>query len=131
MESTTSEYMESLKDKALGFLRLCAAGDSREGFRLYAAGHMKHHNAWFKGDAHTLMVAMEESARMNPNKIFEVQRALEDGDLVAVHSFIRQNEADRGAAVIHIFRFEGGKIAEAWDFAQAIPEPMVNENGMF
>ena len=123
--------MESLKEKALDFLRLCAAGDSREAFRLYAASDFKHHNVWFKGDADTLMNAMEESARMNPDKVFEVQRALEDGDLVAVHSYIKQNPQDRGAAVIHIFRFEEDKIAELWDFAQPMPEEIVNENGMF
>jgi len=50
---------------------------------------------------------MEENAAQNPNKTFEVQFALEDGDRVAVFSRIRQNPEDRGAAVVHIFRFEG------------------------
>jgi predicted SnoaL-like aldol condensation-catalyzing enzyme len=120
-----------IKEIALDFLVLCARGDSREAFRLYAGIGFRHHNAWFKGDADTLMVAMEESARMNPDKIFEVQRALADRDLVAIHSFVKQKPEDRGAAVVHIFRFEGDKIAEMWDFGQAIPENMVNENGMF
>ena len=123
--------MIMIKEIALDFLVLCARGDSREAFRLYAGPGFRHHNAWFKGDADTLMVAMEESARMNPDKIFEVQRALQDGDLVAIHSFIRQNQEDKGAAVVHIFRFEGDKIAEMWDFGQAIPEEEINENGMF
>jgi predicted SnoaL-like aldol condensation-catalyzing enzyme len=121
----------TLKETAIDFLRLCAKGNSREGFRLFAGKDFKHHNAWFKGDAYTLMIAMEVSARVNPDKIFEIQRALEDDDLVAVHSFIKQNPQDMGAAVIHIFRFEGGKIAELWDFGQAIPEEQINENGMF
>ena len=123
--------MKNLKEIALDFLRLAAAGDSREAFRSYAGPGFKHHNAWFKGDAHTLMVAMEESARENPDKIFKVQRALEDGDLVAVHSFVKQNPRDRGVAVMHIFRFESGKIAELWDFSQPVPEVQINENGMF
>ena len=123
--------MESLKGKALTFLKLCAAGDSREAFRLFAGSGFKHLNIWFKGDADTLMIAMEESAKMNPDKIFEVQRALEDGDLVAIHSFVRQNPQDRGVAVMHIFRFEAGKIAELWDFGQPVPENPINENGMF
>lgn len=88
-------------------------------------------NAYFKGDGHTLMTAMEESARNNPNKIFEIQRALEDADLVAVHSRVQQTKNDLEIAVIHIFRFDKDKIVELWDFGQAIPTDTVNENGMF
>lgn len=123
--------MKTKKEMAKHFLELAAGGDSREAFSLYVAQDFKHHNAWFKGDADTLMNAMEESAKENPNKIFEIQRALEDGELVAVHSHIKQNPKDLGAAVIHIFRFEGDTIAELWDFGQAVPADQVNENGMF
>ena len=35
----------------------------------------------FKGDAETLMIAMEDADKENPNKMLEVQRALRDGDL--------------------------------------------------
>ena len=31
----------------------------------------------------------------------------EDGDFVAVHSHVRQRPGDLGAAVVHIFRFDG------------------------
>lgn len=119
------------KEIAQDFLKLCAAGESRRAFELYVSKDFKHHNAWFPGDRHTLMVAMEESAIENPTKIFEMKRALEDGNLVAVHSYIQQKPTDRGAAVIHILRFENDKIVEFWDFAQAVPENMVNKNGMF
>lgn len=110
---------------------MAARGDSREAFSLYVAQDFRHHNAWFKGDADTLMKAMEESAKENPDKTFEIQRTLEDGELVAVHSHIKQNPQDLGAAVIHIFRFEDDKIAELWDFGQPVPADQVNENGMF
>ena len=111
------------------FLSLCAKGDSCEAFKLYASENLKHHNAYFKGDGETLMLAMEESHRKTPNKIFEIQRALEDDDSVAVHSRIVQD--DQELAVIHIAKFEGNKIVELWDFGQAVPEDLVNENGMF
>ena len=116
---------------ATDFLRLAAKGDSREAFRHYIAPGFRHHNAYFKGDGETIMVAMEESAKENPDKIFEIQRALEDGDLVAVHSRIRQNPSDPDMAVMHIFRFESDKIIEMWDFGQFVPPEMPNENGMF
>jgi predicted SnoaL-like aldol condensation-catalyzing enzyme len=50
---------------------------------------------------------------------------------VAVHSRVRQNQADRGAALVHIFRFEGDRIAELWDIGQPVPAESVNAIGMF
>lgn len=123
---------KSNKEKAKDFLVLTSKGKSREAFSLYVAPSFKHHNAHFKGDANTLMMAMEENAAMMPNMIFEIQRALEDGDLVAVHSRFKQTQDDLGYAIMHILRFdESGKVAELWDFGQAVPKDMVNENGMF
>jgi predicted SnoaL-like aldol condensation-catalyzing enzyme len=119
------------KQTAQHFLQLAASGNARQAFALYAADGFKHHNPFFKGDAATLMQAMDDNAKQNPDKIFDIQRALEDGDGVAVHSHVRQSPTDAGAAVIHIFRFEGDKIAELWDVGQAMPDGMVNEFGMF
>ncbi len=123
--------MKNKKEAAQHFLKLTAEGKSREAFKLYASQDFKHHNVYFKGDANTLMTAMEEDAKINPDKIFEIQRALEDGDLVAVHSRFRQKTNELDWAVMHIFRFEKGKIVELWNFAQAAPVEMINENGMF
>lgn len=122
---------KTYKEIAIDFLQLAAKGDSREAFSKYVGQAFKHHNVYFKGDAETLMTAMEENAQQVPDKIFEVKRALEDGDLVAVHSHVRPTPDHLGYAVMHIFRFEEGKIAEMWDFGQEVPEEMVNENGMF
>ena len=119
------------KSIARNFLKLAATGHSHEAFRLYAGQNFKHHNAYFKGDADTLMLAMEESARTNPNKLFEIHHVLRDGDLVAVHSHVKQNSADSGVAVVHIFRFESDKIVELWDLGQPIPKKNINENGIF
>jgi len=77
------------------------------------------------------MTAMDENARQNPEKRLDVLRALEDGDLVAVHSHVRQKPDDRGAAVVHIFRFNGNRIVELWDLGQAVPPDAVNSSGMF
>lgn len=121
--------MQTRKQIATDFLQRCAKGDSRKAFELYVGKDFKHHNAYFEGDAHTLMVAMEESAKTSPNKLFEIQRALEDGELVAVHSHVQQEKLDM--AVMHIFRFVGDKIVELWDFGQQVPKDSPNENGMF
>lgn len=67
------------KEMAQDFLKLAAKGQSRKAFELYVADNFIHHNAYFKRDGHTLMRAMEENDQKNPNNIFEIQRALEDG----------------------------------------------------
>jgi predicted SnoaL-like aldol condensation-catalyzing enzyme len=113
------------------FLKLAANGHSHEAFRLYVGKNFKHHNAYFKGDAETLMLAMDESSRKNPYKTFKIHHALRDGDMVAVHSHVKQNSTDLGAAVVHLFRFEADKIVELWDLGQSIPTDIKNENGMF
>ena len=73
----------------------------------------------------------EDEDRQNPDKIFNIQRVLKDGDFVAVHSHLQRNPGDPGIAVVHIFRFDNDIIVEFWDVAQFIPQDMVNENGMF
>lgn len=77
------------KETAMAFLRLVAEGKVREAYRKYISPEFRHHNPFFRGDAESLMSAMEENAVKNPNKILEIQRALQDGDLVAVHSRVR------------------------------------------
>lgn len=119
------------KEIAQHFLKLCAKGESRQAFELYTGKNFRHHNPYFKSDAESLMTAMEQEAQRNPTKIFEVQRALEEDNLVAVHSHIKQDSNDLGAGVVHIFRFHEGKIAELWDICQAVPAERINENGMF
>jgi predicted SnoaL-like aldol condensation-catalyzing enzyme len=119
------------KEKAVSFLQLVASGKVREAFERHCGPDFHHHNPYFRGDAESLMVAMEENAEKNPNKVFEVKRAIEEGESVAVHSYVRQHPEDLGAVVIHIFRFQDDRIVELWDVGQAIPEDSPNENGVF
>ena len=122
---------QSRKDAAIEFLTLVATGQVRDAYQRHVGPGFRHHNPYFRGDAASLMEAMEENAVKSPDKRLEVQRALEDGELVAVHSRIRQKPEDRGFAVVHIFRFHGDRIVESWDVGQAVPESSVNESGMF
>jgi len=121
----------SKKEIAGELLKLSAIGKSREIFGKYVGRNFIHHNVYFKADAETLLNAMEENAKENPNKEFEILRILEDGDLVAVHSRARQNPLGQDIALVHIFRFEENKIVELWDVGQPVPENCINENGMF
>ena len=127
MIMNTNDYRQIATD----FLLLASKGKSRQAFSKYVNRNFKHHNIYFKGDGESLMVAMEENAMKNPNKICHIKRSLQDGELVATHSHVRQNPGDPGTAVVHIFRFEDDKIAELWDLGQPVPLETVNENGIF
>ena len=122
----------SQKQIAVRFLELAAAGEVDEAYSNYTAPNFKHHNPYYAGDVTSLKEGMRENAIETPNKFFEVQHVIEDGDLVAVHSKIEmQMNGLTTLAVVHICRFENGKIAEFWDIGQIQPDPLVNENGMF
>jgi predicted SnoaL-like aldol condensation-catalyzing enzyme len=121
----------SHKESAVAFLKAVAAGRIREAYERHVGAGFKHHNPYFRGDTASLMKAMEENAKKNPDKVLEIHTALEENDHVAVFSRVRQNPHDLGGAVVHIFRFEGDRIVEFWDVGQEIPKDSVNEHGMF
>jgi predicted SnoaL-like aldol condensation-catalyzing enzyme len=74
---------------------------------------------------------MQANALQNPDKVMDVKRVIAEGELVAVHSHVQQKPGDRGAVVVHIFRFENGHIVELWDLGQPVPEESPNQFGMF
>ena len=121
----------SHKEMAVSFLRLAGSGKVREAYERFVAEAFRHHNAYYRGDRESLMRAMEDNAAKNPNKQLDVKLTLEDGSYVAVHSHVRQHPQDRGAAVVHLFRFENDQIAELWDVGQALPPESPNQYGMF
>lgn len=131
--STEQQYTSntSIKEKAVSFLQLVASGKVREAYQTFIGPEFQHHNPYFRGDAESLMLAMEENATMNPDKLLEVKLALQENDTVAVHSHVKQNSNDLGVAVVHIFRFQDNQIVELWDIGQPIPADSPNENGMF
>jgi predicted SnoaL-like aldol condensation-catalyzing enzyme len=123
--------MATNKNAAVSFLHLAASGRAREAFTTYGGAGFRHHNPWFPGDADSLAAAMDENALQNPGKNLDVLRSVEEGDLVAIHSYVRHGPDDRGFSLVHIFRFENGRIVELWDVAQEVPAESPNINGMF
>lgn len=122
--------IDQLKEKAVSFLQLVASGEIRKAYEAYVGPDFRHHNPYFRGDAESLMLAMEDSAAKNPDKAFAVKQVIGEGDLVAVHSHVKQNQEDLGGVVVHIFRFQNDRIVELWDVGQPIPENSPNEYGM-
>jgi len=119
------------KDNALSFLRLVGSGKVRDAYERHVGSSFRHHNAYFRGDRESLLRGMEQNAAKNPDKVIDVKLALQDGDYVAVHSHVRQHAQDRGVSVVHLFRFDDGRIVELWDVGQAIPPESPNQHGMF
>ena len=119
------------KEAAVSFLEMASSGNVREAYSKFVGPDFKHHNPFFEGSAKTLMAAMEENARDNPNKTLDVKLVIAEGDLVAVHSHVRLKPEDRGGSVVHLFRFEEGRIVELWDLGQQVPEQSPNQYGMF
>lgn len=118
------------KHVATSFLQLGSSGKVREAFENYVHPDFRHHLAFFKGDRESYLEAMEENAQEFPDKTYETLRALEEGDLVAVHGKVTFTP-DQQWSVIHIFRFEDDKIIESWEASQQVLEDSPNENGIF
>ena len=120
-----------IKAAAIHFLQLTASGNVNEAFYLYIGPEFRHHNMYFKGDADSLKAAMEESAKNLPAKQLEIQFAIAEENKVAVYSKVTISPGEPGIALVHFFRFRDDKIVELWDLAQAPPDEMINENGLF
>ncbi|MGM0579409.1 MAG: nuclear transport factor 2 family protein [Bacteroidota bacterium] len=122
--------MISNKEKAGHFLNLIGEAKIEEAFEFYVAEDFKHHNPYFKADAQSLQKAMKEDVKANPKKELKILRSLADGDLVAVHSHVKQQPDDNGFVFVHFFKFREDKIIELWDLGQEIPDQSINEIGM-
>lgn len=123
---------QSRTEMALAFLRMASTDDVRRAYEQYISPAFRHHNAYFRGDAASLAAGMEQNAADNPNKVFQVQRTIAEGDLVAVHSRLQLRPGAPEIAVVHIFRFdEQNQIVELWDVGQPVPAQSPNEYSMF
>ncbi len=116
---------------ATEFLSMAASGQVREAFARHVADSFTHHNAYFPGDRESLLIAMEQSAASEPNKAFTVKQVIASGDRVATLSHLQRSQGGQEYAVVHILRFDGGKIVEMWDVGQEIPKDSPNALGMF
>jgi predicted SnoaL-like aldol condensation-catalyzing enzyme len=66
-----------------------------------------------------------------PNKQINVKNVVAEGDLVVVHSELVVRPKGERMGVVHIHRFQGGRIVELWDCSQMIPADSPNKDGAF
>ena len=119
------------KDSARRFLELIVARRIREAYDTYTQPHFIHHNQYVKGGRESLIAAMEDAHRTFPETTIDFKHLFVDGDHVISHSHVKHTADSTGIAVVHIFRFDGMKIAELWDLGQQIEGDGPNENGIF
>lgn len=131
MKDTVDSIPRDRKTAAVDFLQRVVAGQIEEAYEKYVDMAGKHHNCFTPAGFPALIKGMMEADKMFPHKQWTVKHILEDGDLVAVHSHMVLVPGKTELATLHLVRFEGNKIVEFWDMAQPIPEPLVNQDGMF
>ena len=125
------DLLSARREAAVDFLRSAVSGRIREAAKRHCAPGFRHHNPHFAGDGESWIAAIDADARAHPRNAIDVKRTIAEGELVAVHSHVRHEPADAGYAVVHVFRFEGTRIVEAWDVGMVVPEDSPNENGVF
>ena len=128
---TNRTNLQTQKERALDFLHRVVSGDIDQAYADYINMHGVHHNVYYSAEFTSLKKGMKENHNQFPSKRIIVKNVLGDGDLVAVHSHLVMKEGEPGISVVHIFRFEDGKIVEMWDIGQAIPLDSPNRRGAF
>jgi predicted SnoaL-like aldol condensation-catalyzing enzyme len=120
----------SRKVAAESFLKLVCS-DVVRAYAAHVTPGFRHHNVYFPGSGTALKDAQAANLRQFPHKQLTVKHRVEEGDLVVLMSHVRLEPDHPGYALMHMFRFEGDRIAELWDLAQEIPADSPNQNGPF
>lgn len=102
-----------------------------EGFARFVGPTYTQHNPRVPDGPEPAVRFLSGRFRDNPEASSRLARVIAEGDLVMVHHHSRTGPADRGAAIIDIYRVENGRIVEHWDVIQPVPETAANPNGMF
>ena len=97
----------------------------------YVAESYVQHNPTVADGRRALVETFAKIFDKNPQAHSQIIRSAVDCDLVYVHLHSTANPADRGRAIVNIYRVNGGKITEHWDVIQAVPEQSTNINTMF
>jgi predicted SnoaL-like aldol condensation-catalyzing enzyme len=116
------------KDSAVSFLEMVVAHKIDEAYTTFVDFSGKHHNAFTPTGMAALKKGMEESDVQSPTKQLIIKNVIGEGDRVAVHSRLVFESSEM--IVVHIFRFNNGKIVELWDLGMKIPDESPNKDGV-
>lgn len=119
------------KDIAVNFLNLVIAGKIDEAYVKYVNLSGQHHNLNTPAGFHALKAAMKDVEAQTPSKKFDIKYVIGDKDMVAVYSHWTMQPDDPGMVIVHMFRFDDGKIVEFWDIDRPLPANLPNTDGAF
>lgn len=123
--------IQTHKQAAIEFLQLIVAGHIDEAYKKHVDMAGKHHNPFFPAGFLALKKAMIENHAQFPIKQLLVKNVLSDGDFVVVQSHIVLYPGDSGIVAVHLFRFQGERIVEMWDYNQPVPTDSPDSDGIF
>jgi len=78
-----------------------------------------------------LFSIFENRYKKYPKLSMSIKRTAADGDLVWIHLHVKRTPESLGAAGVHIFRIQDGRIVEHWGVNQPVPKTSKNNNTMF
>ena len=121
----------SNKKNAIDFLQLVVKRKIDDAYKKYVYMNGKHHNLFFPAGFPALLKAMKENHEQYPDTQIRIKNAIEEGDLVAVHSHVIHTPGTLGVTVVHMFKMKNNKIVEMWDCGMPIPKKSPNKDGPF
>lgn len=106
-------------------------GNPTKAVELFVGEQYIQHNPLVGDGTQPFIDYFERMNREYPNKSIRFLRAIEEGDLVALHTHQTWPDGDQ-YVTMDFFRFDdNGKIAEHWDAIQTVPDEIAHNNTMF
>lgn len=119
------------KDNAIAFYKLAYLGNPSKAVELYVADQYIQHNPVVADGKQAFIEYFDQMEKEYPDKSIKFVRAIEEGDLVALHTHQTWPD-DLEFVTMDFFRFDKvGKIVEHWDSIQQIPKSSKNNNLMY
>jgi len=119
------------KQNAIEFYRTAYLGDPEKAVELYVGDRYIQHNPLVANGKQAFIDYFKKMADEFPEKSIDFVRAIEEGDLVALHTHQVWPDGDE-YITMDFFRFDdNGKIVEHWDSIQGIPAETKNGNTMY
>ena len=120
------------KEKAIDFYKTAYEGNPRKAVELYVGEKYIQHNPSVGDGPEPFIAYFEKAGSEHPRKSIHFVRAVEEGDLVALHTHQIWPDINKEYITMDFLRFDSkGKIVEHWDAIQQIPEESANGNTMY
>ncbi|MCC6186387.1 MAG: nuclear transport factor 2 family protein [Chitinophagaceae bacterium] len=119
------------KQNAIAFYKMAYEGNPKKAVELYVGNEYIQHNPMVADGPQPFIDYFDRMQREYPVKTIDFERAISEGDLVALHTHQVWPDNDQ-YVTMDFFRFDAnGKIVEHWDSIQQIPATSANKNTMY